>query len=104
MSKKTKSEDETDKVQAPQKKSPNSIYETPGIVATAQAAAAVDGDPPVYRLNDALKGHREAAAVAEDQQPGDAVVYWMRMEDIRIVDNRALESASRCAKKYNLPL
>ncbi|PCH41117.1 hypothetical protein WOLCODRAFT_99878 [Wolfiporia cocos MD-104 SS10] len=35
---------------------------------------------------------------------GDSVVYWMRMEDLRVHDNRALARASAQAKKDNIPL
>ncbi|OCH92919.1 DNA photolyase [Obba rivulosa] len=35
---------------------------------------------------------------------GDSVVYWMRMQDMRINDNRALAQASAQAQKDNVPL
>ncbi|KIO30217.1 hypothetical protein M407DRAFT_69379 [Tulasnella calospora MUT 4182] len=38
------------------------------------------------------------------QENGDAVVYWMRMQDMRILDNRALEGASKCARERGIPL
>lgn len=46
-------------------------------IATAEAAARVDADPPLTKLTALLdKGFKPA-------QKGDAVVYWMRMEDMR---------------------
>ncbi|KAK7061835.1 Deoxyribodipyrimidine photo-lyase [Favolaschia claudopus] len=66
---------------------------------TADAAAAVDSDPPLAKLLDASKhagnGTRKSA---------ESVVYWMRMGDLRISDNRALSLASAHAKKNKLPL
>ncbi|KAF8314757.1 hypothetical protein DL93DRAFT_2057858 [Clavulina sp. PMI_390] len=35
---------------------------------------------------------------------GECVVYWMRNEDIRLEDNRALEHASKHATKHSIPL
>ncbi|KAH9844228.1 DNA photolyase [Rhodofomes roseus] len=35
---------------------------------------------------------------------GEAVVYWMRMEDLRITDNRALALASKHAQQDGVPL
>lgn len=101
MTKRTKRFDEVADPQKPQDKARNSIYETPGIVATAQAAAKVDADPPLNQLNKALAKHQKALGVDSD---GDAVVYWMRMEDIRIVDNRALAAASECAVRNSISL
>lgn len=46
-------------------------------IATAEAAAKVDANPPLSQLN---------ALIAQGFKPtqkGDAVVYWMRMEDMR---------------------
>lgn len=45
--------------------------------ATADNAAAVDANPPLSRLLEAV---RDAVDVPGK---GDAVVYWMRMADIR---------------------
>ncbi|KAK6974962.1 Deoxyribodipyrimidine photo-lyase [Favolaschia claudopus] len=71
----------------------------PNKIATAGAAAAVDSDPPLAKLLDASKhagnGTRKSA---------ESVVYWMRMGDLRISDNRALSLASAHAKKNKLPL
>ncbi|KAJ9111258.1 hypothetical protein QFC22_006558 [Naganishia vaughanmartiniae] len=35
---------------------------------------------------------------------GEAVVYWMRMEDMRVVDNHALSLANNYARANNVPL
>ncbi|KAI0068783.1 hypothetical protein BV25DRAFT_1986350 [Artomyces pyxidatus] len=67
-------------------------------VATAEAAAKVDGDPPLGRLIQAL----EECNVLPVK--GHSVVYWMRMEDMRICDNRALAAASAMAIKEGIPL
>ncbi|KAG8956660.1 hypothetical protein FRC04_000138 [Tulasnella sp. 424] len=103
MTKRTKRVDEVNEPQKPQNKHDNSIYETPGIVATAQAAAAVDANPPLQQLNKARTEHRKAM-FDKPQENGDAVVYWMRMQDMRIHDNRALEGASKCAREKGVPL
>ncbi|KAG9051014.1 hypothetical protein FS837_000122 [Tulasnella sp. UAMH 9824] len=103
MTKRTKRVDEVDEPQKPQKKHDNSIYETPGIVATAQAAAAVDANPPLQQLNKARTEHKKTM-LGKPQGNGDAVVYWMRMQDMRILDNRALEGASKCAQERGIPL
>ena len=46
-------------------------------VATAEAAAKVDAEPPLDKLLNALKADHLTVS------KGDAVVYWMRMEDMR---------------------
>lgn len=46
-------------------------------VATAENAAAVDKNPPLLKLRDAIKLN------VEPKTTGSAVVYWMRMEDLR---------------------
>ncbi|KAF7352679.1 Deoxyribodipyrimidine photo-lyase [Mycena venus] len=70
----------------------------PKKIATAEAAAAVDQDPPLLKL---LKATKDAE---RNVKKGDAVVYWMRMGDLRITDNRALSLASAHAKKTDIPL
>ncbi|KAI0269121.1 DNA photolyase, FAD-binding/Cryptochrome [Gloeopeniophorella convolvens] len=69
-----------------------------GKVATPAAAAAVDADPPLGKLLRALKN------VPNPSGKGDAVVYWMRMEDMRVCDNRALAEASSQAARDQIPL
>ncbi|KAF9057672.1 FAD binding domain of DNA photolyase-domain-containing protein [Panaeolus papilionaceus] len=67
-------------------------------VATKEAAAAADVDPPFKKLLRALDND-----VTEG--PGSrSVVYWMRMADLRIRDNRALSQASEKAVQQNVPL
>jgi deoxyribodipyrimidine photo-lyase len=46
-------------------------------VASAENAAAVDHDPPLQILRDAVLNNDDP------KDPGSAVVYWMRMEDLR---------------------
>ncbi|KAJ7682673.1 DNA photolyase, FAD-binding/Cryptochrome [Mycena polygramma] len=70
----------------------------PRKIASLDAAAAVDSDPPLSKL---LKAVSEGERTPEK---GDSVVYWMRMGDLRIADNRALSLASATAKKMNVPL
>ena len=48
-------------------------------IATAEAAAAVDADPPLAQLTRAMEG------VLKKPQKGDSVVFWMRMADLRSV-------------------
>lgn len=84
-------------------------------VASAEAAARVDAYPPLKKLLDALLD-REA-----DVPKGEAVIYWMRMEDMRsasgnlfinaqltvmllVLDNRALSLASQRSQKDGIPL
>ncbi|KAH8999252.1 DNA photolyase, FAD-binding/Cryptochrome [Lactarius akahatsu] len=70
-----------------------------GNVASPEAAAAVDADPPLKKLLRSLENVTTAPP-----NSGDAVVYWMRMEDMRIYDNRALAQASVQALKDHVPL
>ncbi|KAH7105554.1 FAD binding domain of DNA photolyase-domain-containing protein [Auriculariales sp. MPI-PUGE-AT-0066] len=69
-------------------------------VATAEDAARVDADPPLQLLENAMTEQQ----VREPRVKGDCVVYWMRMEDLRVFDNRALSQASNLAEKHSLPL
>ncbi|TFK29384.1 Cryptochrome/photolyase FAD-binding domain-containing protein [Coprinopsis marcescibilis] len=67
-------------------------------IATKENAAAADANPPLQRL---LKAMRE---VDSGPNQGDCVVYWMRMSDMRVTDNRALSQASEQACRHNIPL
>lgn len=49
----------------------------PIMVATAEAAAAVDSSPPFLQLEEVMK------KVVKKPQQGESVVYWMRMADLR---------------------
>ncbi|KAI9001086.1 DNA photolyase, FAD-binding/Cryptochrome [Trametes punicea] len=70
----------------------------PNKIATAENAAKADASPPLLQLLDSIKtGVRKPAK-------GDSVVYWMRMEDMRLRDNRALARASAQAQKDGVPL
>jgi deoxyribodipyrimidine photo-lyase len=100
---------------SPRKKS---RFEQPagiGNVASPEAAAAADADPPLKKLLRALENVSNVSP-----KSGDAVVYWMRMEDMRslpcylalfllsspilVHDNRALAQASAQALKDHVPL
>jgi hypothetical protein len=49
----------------------------PNKIATPEAAAAVDHDPPLQKLLEAVKNGVSKPA------KGECVVYWMRLEDLR---------------------
>ncbi|KAI0251262.1 DNA photolyase, FAD-binding/Cryptochrome [Lactifluus subvellereus] len=72
---------------------------TVGRVASPEAAAAADADLPLGKLFRALGN-----VPTMSPETGDAVAYWMRMEDMRIFDNRALAQASAKAFEYHIPL
>lgn len=38
---------------------------------------------------------------AKQHEKGGSVVFWMRMKDLRLKDNKALSLASQAAKKLN---
>jgi deoxyribodipyrimidine photo-lyase len=89
-----------------------------GNVASPEAAAAADADPPLKKLLHTLD------VTTVPPRSGDAIVYWMRMEDMRSLrffltvlfsphhlfsfilasDNRALAQASAQAVKDHVPL
>ncbi|KAJ7764998.1 FAD binding domain of DNA photolyase-domain-containing protein [Mycena maculata] len=70
----------------------------PSKIASFDQAAAVDSDPPLLKLLKAVKDGVSSPKV------GESVLYWMRMGDLRISDNRALSLASAHAKKNGIPL
>ncbi|KAH7914230.1 DNA photolyase, FAD-binding/Cryptochrome [Hygrophoropsis aurantiaca] len=70
----------------------------PKKIASTEAAAAVQSNLPLLQLLQAM------CTPANDPEPGSSVVYWMRMGDLRISDNRALAQASARAVKDNVPL
>jgi deoxyribodipyrimidine photo-lyase len=83
-------------------------------VASASAASAIDTNPPLPTLLQAVREGVKTPA------KGDCVVYWMRMADLRsmsnlfphalhslisvVSDNRALFMASEQAKRESIPL
>ncbi|KAJ7638961.1 FAD binding domain of DNA photolyase-domain-containing protein [Roridomyces roridus] len=69
----------------------------PNKIATPEAAAAVDANPPLPLL---LKAVQDVGS----KSPRDSVVFWMRMGDLRISDNRGLSLASTRARKDGVPL
>ena len=89
---------------------------SPNYTASAENAAQVDADPPLQVLLEA------ASASLKIVDGTEAVVYWMRMADLRskclesrwcetptnprilVVDNRALSQASERAQELELPL
>ncbi|KAI0677169.1 DNA photolyase, FAD-binding/Cryptochrome [Trametes maxima] len=80
------------------KKSKEDAKFLPNKIATVKNAASVDASPPVFQLVDAV------CAGVKNPAKGDCIVYWMRMEDMRIRDNRALAQASAQARKDGVPL
>ncbi|CCM03144.1 uncharacterized protein FIBRA_05266 [Fibroporia radiculosa] len=85
-------------IMSPTKRTRTDANFLPNKIATAEAASKVDRDPPFFKLLNALKDN------ARSSPKGASVVYWMRMEDLRISDNRALAQASALAQKDNVPL
>ncbi|KAF9653387.1 hypothetical protein BDM02DRAFT_3087670 [Thelephora ganbajun] len=74
------------------------LWFNPNYTASAEDAARVDADPPLQKF-------LEAASVGLKTVEGtEAVVHWMRMADLRIVDNRALSQASKRAREVDIPL
>ncbi|KZW04074.1 hypothetical protein EXIGLDRAFT_737781 [Exidia glandulosa HHB12029] len=69
-------------------------------IASADDAARVDADPPYNQLLRALATTQPQTNNAKI----GCVVYWMRMEDMRIFDNRALSRASEHAQRTKTPL
>ncbi|KAF8897650.1 DNA photolyase, FAD-binding/Cryptochrome [Infundibulicybe gibba] len=67
-------------------------------VATPEAAAAVDADPPLPKLLKAIQNGIKTPDI------GSSIIYWMRMADLRISDNRALSQASLQAQNQDIPL
>ncbi|KAL7420904.1 DNA photolyase phr1 [Cryptotrichosporon argae] len=74
-------------------------YEIKGKIATADDAARADDDPPLDQLMRLLKAEHAASA-----ERGECVVYWMRMEDMRVEDNTALSLAASKASELGLPV
>ena len=92
----------------------------PRKIATAAAAAAAQANPPFLRLLAEMRN------VVQNPQPGNSIIYWMRMGDLRsklvhhrmdvklsslkhpeflaVVDNRALAAASAQAIQNKIPL
>ncbi|TFK55985.1 hypothetical protein OE88DRAFT_1622403 [Heliocybe sulcata] len=70
----------------------------PRRIATVEAAAIADAEPPLKKLLQAANNG------VKSSPKGEAVVYWMRMEDLRISDNRALSRASTQAQKDGMPV
>ncbi|KAF9484024.1 hypothetical protein BDN70DRAFT_873193 [Pholiota conissans] len=68
-------------------------------IATASVAANVDTNTPFSQLNDLVSKN-----VKPQQEKGASVVFWMRMGDLRIRDNRALSRASEQAHMSGLAL
>ncbi|KAF7301780.1 Deoxyribodipyrimidine photo-lyase [Mycena indigotica] len=62
----------------------------------AEEETAVDADPPLARL--------VKMEPSKSPRTGESVVYWMRMGDLRVSDNRALSLASKHAKREGVPL
>ncbi|KAG0144362.1 hypothetical protein CROQUDRAFT_65197 [Cronartium quercuum f. sp. fusiforme G11] len=72
---------------------------------TAAPATGIAEDTPYQQLLMALESHKAGSRPID--QLGDkkaVVVYWMRMRDLRLSDNRALASASDTARSLNAHL
>ncbi|TFK92182.1 hypothetical protein K466DRAFT_582102 [Polyporus arcularius HHB13444] len=82
------------------KKTRTDVKFLPNKIATAKNAAKVDAHPPLLQLLEAVRDN----AMNKNVVKGDCVVYWMRMEDLRIRDNRALAQASAQAQLSGIPL
>ncbi|KDQ64618.1 hypothetical protein JAAARDRAFT_116599 [Jaapia argillacea MUCL 33604] len=80
------------------KKTHKDVQFLPNKIATKENAVKADAEPPLRMLLKALE------TVVKNPKKGDAVVYWMRMEDLRVSDNRALARASGQAQKDGVPL
>ncbi|KAH7929419.1 hypothetical protein BV22DRAFT_1002728 [Leucogyrophana mollusca] len=80
------------------KKSRSNQTFAPRKIATAEAAAAVQANLPLPMLLEAVR------TAVQSPKKGLSVVYWMRMGDLRISDNRALAQASAQAAKDGVPL
>ncbi|CAL1700848.1 unnamed protein product [Somion occarium] len=85
---------------SPTKKTRRDIKFLPNKVATVENATKADKNPPLFQLEHVLK----ICSKVQPASKGEAVVYWMRMEDLRIHDNRAFSLASAQAVKDNAPL
>ncbi|KAJ7591027.1 DNA photolyase, FAD-binding/Cryptochrome [Mycena floridula] len=72
----------------------------PNKVATQAHAQAVDAAPPLKILLKIVKDETPKL----DPKVGHSIVYWMRMGDLRLSDNRALSVASKEATRLGLPL
>lgn len=77
------------------KRAPDMYYR----VASLENANRARETPPVSLLQQAVREAKQ-----ESPSGGDAAVYWMRMEDMRVDDNRAAAAASAFALKHNIPL
>ncbi|KAH9943504.1 DNA photolyase, FAD-binding/Cryptochrome [Epithele typhae] len=80
------------------KKTRSDLKFLPNKIATVNDAAKADASPPMQQLLLALRNAPKKAS------KGECVVYWMRMEDLRIRDNRALSQASQQAQLEGVPL
>jgi deoxyribodipyrimidine photo-lyase len=83
---------------APKRMKVDSSFKPPK-VASAEAGARADANPPYLQLQNAVEKVKKSK-----NEPGKCVVYWMRMVDMRIKDNRALAKASEAAKQSKIPL
>ncbi|KNZ49359.1 uncharacterized protein VP01_506g7 [Puccinia sorghi] len=61
---------------------------------------SVQEETPYQQLLRLQNDHQPTTAGVEEDDPRDVVVYWMRMRDLRLADNRALAIASRFAKEH----
>ncbi|WVQ86256.1 hypothetical protein IAT38_008424 [Cryptococcus sp. DSM 104549] len=85
----------------PKSKKHKNAYEIKGRIATVEDSSRADEDPP---LNQLLALTEKLEKEGKKVEKGESVVYWMRMEDVRVEDNTALYKASQLAQELKLPL
>lgn len=66
-------------------------------VASVDAADATDANPPFKQLIQELEN------TVRNPINGDCILYWMRMTDLRLSDNRALSKAREQAQSDGVP-
>ncbi|KZV76131.1 hypothetical protein PENSPDRAFT_741498 [Peniophora sp. CONT] len=88
----------TERQGSPSKKPKSDAHFVHNKIALADAAANAEKDPPFKKLMEAVEH------TAKSPKKGECVVYWMKMEDIRVYDNRALAAASEQAQKDGISL
>ncbi|KJA30142.1 hypothetical protein HYPSUDRAFT_126179 [Hypholoma sublateritium FD-334 SS-4] len=82
----------------PHKRSRLSKAFSPIKIATKEAAAVVDTNTPLSQLTELMFRNTKKSVI------GKCVVFWMRMSDLRITDNKALSRASKQAQQDGIPL
>lgn len=71
---------------SPSKRTKQETKFLPNKIASAEVAAQVDHDQPLFKLLDEVQHH------VKNPAKGDAVVYWMRMQDMRSTSWQSLHT------------